>query len=119
MTTYGGLRGPSPSCTIVPHVLDKLAQHEDPVLAGPARRTLQRDVLERTHRQLTTVIPAPPTVAPRADAETEKPQRTIFDARHGTDLPGKKVQRGGRGARQGRHREPRLRGPGERLSSTS
>lgn len=38
-------------CTIVPpHVLDTLAQHEDPALAGPARRTLERDAFERTHR---------------------------------------------------------------------
>ncbi|WP_369180129.1 M4 family metallopeptidase [Streptomyces mutabilis] len=90
MTTYGGFQ--PVFCTIVPpHVLDRLAQHEDPVLAGPARRTLQRDAFERTHRQLTTVIGAP-SVAPRAGAGPEKPQRTIFDARHGTDLPGKKVR---------------------------
>ncbi|PVD10526.1 M4 family metallopeptidase [Streptomyces sp. CS207] len=90
MTTYGGFK--PVFCTIVPpHVLDKLAQHEDPVLAGPARRTLQRDAFERTRRQLTTVIGAP-AVAPRAGAEQQKPQRTVFDARHGTDLPGKKVR---------------------------
>ncbi|MFH8236494.1 M4 family metallopeptidase [Streptomyces sp. NPDC018321] len=92
MTTYGGFE--PVFCTIVPpHVLDKLAQHEDPVLAGPARRTLQRDAFERTHRSLTTVIGAP-TVAPRpgAGAETGQPQRTVFDARHGTDLPGRKVR---------------------------
>ncbi|WP_270890654.1 hypothetical protein [Streptomyces sp. DHE17-7] len=53
------------------------------MLAGPARRTLQRDAFERTRRQLTTVIGAP-AVAPRAGAEQQKPQRTVFDARHGT-----------------------------------
>ncbi|MCX5557591.1 M4 family metallopeptidase [Streptomyces sp. NBC_00038] len=79
-------------CTIVPpHVLDKLARAEDPALAGPARRTLERDALERTHRRLTTVIGAP-TVAPAKEAAEDKPHRTIYDARHRQDLPGKKVR---------------------------
>ncbi|MDA5144627.1 M4 family metallopeptidase [Streptomyces sp. AD681] len=90
MTTYGGFQ--PVFCTIVPpHVLDRLARNADPVLAGPARRTLQRDALERARRGLTTVIGAP-SVAPRAGAEPEKPQRTIYDARHGTDLPGREVR---------------------------
>ncbi|MCW5248987.1 M4 family metallopeptidase [Streptomyces sp. SHP 1-2] len=93
MTTHG--RFEPVFCTIVPpHVLDRLARHADPVLAGPARRTLQRDAFERTHRGLTTVIGAP-GVAPRAGAEAGKPHRTIYDARHGTDLPGRKVRREG------------------------
>lgn len=77
-------------CTIVPpHVLDTLAQHEDPALAGPARRTLERDAFERTHRRLTTVIGAP-TVAPPQGAPADKPQRTIYDARHQQDLPARR-----------------------------
>lgn len=87
MTTHGGFE--PVFCTIVPpHVLDKLAQAEDPALARPARRTLQRDAFERTQRRLTTVIGAS-TVAAVADG---RPQRTIHDARHGTDLPGHKVR---------------------------
>lgn len=79
-------------CTIVPpHVLDTLARSEDPALAGPARRTLQRDAYERTHRRLTTVLGAP-TVAPASTAAEGKPHRTIYDAGHGTDLPGTKVR---------------------------
>src|SRR5882757_1021887 len=79
-------------CTIVPpHVLDRLARAEDPALAGPARRTLERDALERTHHRLTTVIGAP-AVAPAREATDDKPHRTIFDARHRTDLPGRKVR---------------------------
>ncbi|MFJ4834233.1 M4 family metallopeptidase [Streptomyces sp. NPDC088747] len=79
-------------CTIVPpHVLDTLAQAEDPTLAGPARRTLERDALERTRRRLTTVIGAP-AVAPASEAVEDKPHRTIYDARHRTDLPGRKVR---------------------------
>ncbi|MPY60652.1 M4 family metallopeptidase [Streptomyces spongiae] len=90
MTTNGGHE--PVFCTVVPpHVLDKLAQHEDPALADPARRTLERDALERTHRRLTTVIGAPAVAAPLG-AEAGKPHRTICDARHGTDLPGVKVR---------------------------
>ncbi|CCK30148.1 Extracellular metalloprotease [Streptomyces davaonensis JCM 4913] len=90
MTNHGGHE--PVFCTVVPpHVLDKLARAEDPALSGPARRTLQRDAYERTHRRLTTVLGAP-AVAPPADAEPDKPQRTVYDARHGTDLPGKKVR---------------------------
>ncbi|KKD03592.1 M4 family metallopeptidase [Streptomyces sp. WM6386] len=90
MTTHGGHE--PVFCTVVPpHVLDKLAQAEDPALAGPARKTLQRDAFERTQRRLTTVIGAPSIAAP-AGAEAGKPHRTIYDARHRTDLPGKKVR---------------------------
>ncbi|MEU5607348.1 M4 family metallopeptidase [Streptomyces sparsogenes] len=81
-------------CTIVPpHVLDKLARAEDPALSGPARRTLERDALERTRRRITTVRAlAAPTGAP-----SDKPKRTIFDAGHKEHLPGKKVRgEGGR-----------------------
>ncbi|WP_326582882.1 M4 family metallopeptidase [Streptomyces sp. NBC_00487] len=90
MTTNGGHE--PVFCTVVPpHVLDKLSQAEDPVLAGAARKTLERDAFERTHRRLTTVVGAPTVTAP-VGAETGKPHRTIHDARHGTDLPGRKVR---------------------------
>lgn len=90
MTTNGGFE--PVHCTIVPpHVLDQLAQHEDPALSGPARQTLERDAYERTHRRLTTVIGAP-AVAPPAGAPENAPHRTIYDARHRQDLPGKKVR---------------------------
>ncbi|MEU7631498.1 M4 family metallopeptidase [Nocardia sp. NPDC049220] len=79
-------------CTIVPpHILDKLTQQEDPALAAAARRTLERDAYERTHRRLTTVI-GPLSALPPAGAPTDQPQRTIYDARHGTELPGEKVR---------------------------
>ncbi|MBC9716193.1 M4 family metallopeptidase [Streptomyces sp. TRM66268-LWL] len=77
-------------CTIVPpHVLDKLARSGDPQLSAAARRTLVADAAQRTSRRLTTVIGAP-SVSPAPDAE--KPQRTIHDAKHKQDLPGKKVR---------------------------
>uniref|UniRef100_UPI0034DAC314 M4 family metallopeptidase n=1 Tax=Streptomyces adonidis TaxID=3231367 RepID=UPI0034DAC314 len=78
-------------CTIIPpHVLDKVAQADDPVLAGPARRTLEYDAYQRTHRRLTTVLGAPAVAAaPLAD---EKPLRSIYDAEHRQDLPGTLVR---------------------------
>ncbi|MGV9252549.1 M4 family metallopeptidase [Streptomyces sp. NPDC003697] len=90
MTTNGGFE--PVFCTIVPpHVLDRLAQQEDPALAGPARRTLERDAFERTHRRLTTVVGAP-AVAPPVGAEAGRPHRTVHDLRHHTELPGRKVR---------------------------
>ncbi|MFK4149860.1 M4 family metallopeptidase [Streptomyces sp. NPDC004065] len=90
MTTNGGFE--PVFCTIVPpHVLDRLARHEDPALAHPARRTLERDAFERTHRRLTTVIGAPAVAAPPGKQD-EQPHRTVYDARHGTELPGRKVR---------------------------
>ncbi|MFF3464999.1 M4 family metallopeptidase [Streptomyces sp. NPDC002619] len=93
MTTNGGFQ--PVFCTIVPpHVLDKLAQHGDSALADPARRTLERDAYERTHRRLTTVLGAP-AVAPPADAAADQPHRTIYDAGHQEELPGEKVREEG------------------------
>jgi Zn-dependent metalloprotease len=99
MTTSHGTFEPV-FCTIIPpHVLDHLAQAGDPVLAGPARRTLQRDALERTRRRLTTVVGAAAVATP-AGAEAGKPHRTVYDAEHGTELPGRKVR--GEGDEPGR-----------------
>ncbi|MET7284645.1 M4 family metallopeptidase [Streptomyces sp. NPDC005573] len=93
MTTNGGFE--PVFCTIVPpHLLDKLARSEDAAVSGPARRSLERDALERTRRRLTTVIGAPSVAAP-AGAAAGRPHRTIFDARHTQDLPGTKVRKEG------------------------
>ncbi len=79
-------------CTIVPpHILDTLSRSEDPALAGPARRTLERDAFERTRRRLTTVVGATAPAPPAATAPC-KPQRTVHDAGHQQDLPGRKVR---------------------------
>lgn len=91
MTTNGGHR--PVFCTIVPpHVLDRLSQAEDPLVHGPARRTLRRDAYERTQRRLTTVVGAPAVTTRAAPAEPGTPQRTVYDAGHGTDLPGEKAR---------------------------
>ncbi|MFF0742424.1 M4 family metallopeptidase [Streptomyces sp. NPDC004111] len=82
-------------CTIVPpHVLDRLARSEDPALAAPARRTLEADAAQRTHRRLTTVIGAP-SVAPAPGAPDNKVHRTIYDARNRRELPGRVVRKEG------------------------
>ncbi|MFJ8730006.1 M4 family metallopeptidase [Streptomyces bauhiniae] len=91
MTTNGGHE--PVFCTIVPpHLLDKLARDADPALSGPARRSLERDALERTRRRLTTVIGGTQAAAAAAPADGHQPDRTIFDAGHKQDLPGKKVR---------------------------
>ncbi|MFE7132645.1 M4 family metallopeptidase [Streptomyces sp. NPDC057638] len=82
-------------CTIVPpHVLDKLARAGDPVVADPARSTLQQDAALRTQRRLNTVaglLAAAPAPAP-APAPTGRPHRTIHDCEHTKNLPGRKVR---------------------------
>jgi Zn-dependent metalloprotease len=77
-------------CTIIPpHVLDEIARNEDRALAEPARRTLEQDAAQRTRRRLTAVIGAA-AAAPGA-APSDRPERTVYDAEHGEQLPGRKV----------------------------
>lgn len=79
-------------CTIVPpHMLDKLARTGDPALSARARRTLERDALQRTRRRITTVRAAAPP-APRRAQEDAKPERTVYDAGKTQDLPGTEVR---------------------------
>ncbi|OIJ64737.1 M4 family metallopeptidase [Streptomyces mangrovisoli] len=90
MTTNGGFE--PVFCTIVPpHVLDKLARHDDPELSGPARASLEHDAYQRTRRRLTTVLGAPAVATPEG-APAAQPHRTIYDAHHKEDLPGRKVR---------------------------
>ncbi|MET7297997.1 M4 family metallopeptidase [Embleya sp. NPDC005575] len=75
-------------CTIVPpHILDRLAQSEDPAVHGPARRTLERDSLFRTQRRISAVRGAS---APDG-TPSGRPLRTIYDAAQQDSLPGTKV----------------------------
>ncbi|WP_175411145.1 M4 family metallopeptidase [Streptomyces sp. TRM64462] len=77
-------------CTIVPpHLLDRLAQASDPAIAEAARRTLVSDSAHRTGRRLSTVTGVRTLDRPVA---TGMPRRTVFDAEHGTRLPGRKVR---------------------------
>jgi Zn-dependent metalloprotease len=89
MTTNGGFE--PVFCTVVPpHVLDKLARHDDPALSRPAQRTLVRDSELRARRRVTTEFRL--WAGPTATAPADQPLRTIYDAGHGTDLPGTKVR---------------------------
>lgn len=77
-------------CTIIPpHVLDRLAQTEDPRLHEPARRTLEHDGSLRTRRRVTALRGV--YADSSAGTPSETPRRTIYDARHRTTLPGTKV----------------------------
>ncbi|MEE1739159.1 M4 family metallopeptidase [Streptomyces sp. BE147] len=79
-------------CTIVPpHLLDKLSQSDDPLLADPARRTLEADGSRRTRRRM-AALAAAPVAPPTAGAVPTKPDRTVYDCRHGTNLPGHRVR---------------------------
>ncbi|WP_328463868.1 M4 family metallopeptidase [Streptomyces sp. NBC_00448] len=82
-------------CTIVPpHILDRLARSDDPELSATARHTLEHDARQRTRRRLNAVV-GPPGGAPSAAAPAapaDQPQRTIYDAKHKDDLPGRKVR---------------------------
>ncbi|WP_328910076.1 M4 family metallopeptidase [Streptomyces sp. NBC_00234] len=85
--------GPSPVfCTIVPpQILDRLAQSDDPLLAVPARRTLETDGAGRARRRLAALAAVPGGRATAGPAPT-KPHRTLYDCRHDTGLPGHKVR---------------------------
>ncbi|MFE3885444.1 M4 family metallopeptidase [Streptomyces lydicus] len=77
-------------CTIIPpHILDNLAQSDDPERHEPARRTLEHDHARRTERRELAarggLTPGEPGASP------DKPNRTVYDARHTENLPGHKV----------------------------
>ncbi|MEU5041403.1 M4 family metallopeptidase [Streptomyces griseorubiginosus] len=89
MTTNGGFE--PVFCTVVPpHVLDELARNDDPALSGPAQQTLMRDSELRGRRRVTTEFGL--AAAPTAKAPSDQPLRTIYDAGHGSALPGTKVR---------------------------
>ncbi|WP_418956973.1 M4 family metallopeptidase [Streptomyces tritici] len=77
-------------CTIVPpHLLDRLARAENPVVSAAARRTLVADASLRQARGLLTALGAPSAAA---GAEAGVPNRSVHDAENGTDLPGRLVR---------------------------
>lgn len=98
MTGTTGPTGPttrSVFCSIIPpHILSKLAEAEDPELSGPARRTLEADDSHRSRRRTAVAATVRDTggVSGPADPAPRTPKRTIYDAGHGTQLPGTKVR---------------------------
>jgi hypothetical protein len=83
-------------CTIVPpYVLEALEASGDPVLQRHARLTMERDAELRRHRSAPTAAPgrtAPRGVPPKVERAHGVPDRTVFDARGGTALPGDRVR---------------------------
>ncbi|WP_406118078.1 M4 family metallopeptidase [Streptomyces sp. NBC_00989] len=79
-------------CSFVPpHVLYRLLRASDPGLAALARRTLETDAVERVRREMSSRVGAVyPDLA--AGVPGGHAQRTVYDARHRTDLPGRKVR---------------------------
>ncbi|MBB4891733.1 Zn-dependent metalloprotease [Streptomyces olivoverticillatus] len=77
-------------CTIVPpHMVDALAQADDPELREMGLQTQELSHQQRQQRVQT--VPAAPTVA-AMEAATDRPDRTVFDARQGSDLPGNRIR---------------------------
>ncbi|TJZ55754.1 M4 family metallopeptidase [Streptomyces piniterrae] len=71
-------------CTIVPpHLISRLAEHHGHVVP-----TLEHDDRQRTRRREITLEGRTPGEPGEA---ADKPRRTIYDAEHREDLPGKKV----------------------------
>ncbi|KAB7745076.1 metalloprotease [Nostocoides sp. F2B08] len=83
-------------CTIIPpYVLEALEASGDPVLQRHARLTMEQDAELRRHRGSPTAAPPRPEteqVPSGVEAAAGRPNRTVFDARGGTGLPGERVR---------------------------
>jgi Zn-dependent metalloprotease len=77
-------------CTIVPpHILERVAAHgADPELRDLARRSLIADTARRAERRFALVTPV-------ATETATEPDRTIKDAQHLEDMPGRTVRKEG------------------------
>src|SRR5437016_646454 len=74
-------RGRHVCCIVPPYILDRLAESGDAALRERARRTLVLSERLRGRRAALAGGPAGSTPAAMK-------QRTVYDARHGTNLPG-------------------------------
>ena len=104
--------GPVTCSILPPYLLEQLAKHEDPRIAEAARQTLVHQRTVRNRREvraarsragrgpMSGLIPPDlqaaaertlPTGEPPATT-TPAPDRTVYDAQHGTDLPGTEVR---------------------------
>ena len=80
-----------PHCSIVPpYMLETLAASDDPLLAAQAQATLDVEAELLPGRRTAGLRPdRPRTVRPRlAPGTSAGPVRSIYDAKHGTTLPG-------------------------------
>ena len=83
-------------CSIIPpYVLEALEASGDPVLRRHARSTLEQDAELRRHRGSPTAAPPRPGAERPSAGEEQvpgRPDRTVFDARGRTTLPGRRVR---------------------------
>jgi hypothetical protein len=82
-----------PACSFVPpYVLRALATSGDPHLERHATETLRVDAELRRGRQTAELRPESGSRPRLARGTLDGPQRTVYDARHDTSLPGTKVR---------------------------
>jgi Zn-dependent metalloprotease len=89
------------ACSIIPpYVLEELARADDEHVAAQARRTLEVDAGIRNRLRARDAMPAPSEPAPQRTTRgaSQEPDRTIYDAKQGTTLPGTQVRREGESA---------------------
>ncbi|MEU6572673.1 M4 family metallopeptidase [Streptomyces sp. NPDC046805] len=80
----------TPCAIVPPHLLNRLARAEDPAVQETARRTLALDAAKRVERRLTAEIG--PTAALPARGPDHHPERTVSDAEHRQQLPGRRIR---------------------------
>jgi hypothetical protein len=83
-------------CILPPHILERLAQSDDPAHREVALATLSLDASQRTRRLSEQLVQA--LSVPAAPSVTPHKQRAIYTANHGTALPGTLVRSEGQGA---------------------
>ncbi|WP_137121669.1 M4 family metallopeptidase [Segeticoccus rhizosphaerae] len=117
----------SAACSIMPpYLLEQLAKHEDPRVAEAAKHTLLHERTVRNRREIRAARSRPdrrpssglippdlqstaqrslptqerpaPTQEPPATTTEPAPDRTVYDAEQGTDLPGTQVRDEGQAA---------------------
>lgn len=74
-------------CITPPHMLEMIAERGSPLQRQQARRTLAMSEQFRAQRRIVTEVSA--LAAP---ARMEGRQRVVYDAEHGSDLPGRQVR---------------------------
>ncbi len=80
---------PSISCILPPHILDQIAQNGTPEQRDTAQRTMTLSTQFRVARS------AAPVRTAMAGAAAGVKQRTVYDAQHGSNLPGVVVRKEG------------------------
>ena len=85
-------------CILPPHILRNIARNGSSDEREFALRTLAMDQTMRTHRLTFTLLGGLKVAHPSAALATPTPKRSIYDAGHAQDLPGKLVRSEGQPA---------------------